>query len=203
MPVPVTCGACGKAFSVPDEWAGRTGKCPGCGAALTVPVAPPPAFAAAPPPSAGFAPQGFGAVQRPRPGGLTALAVLNFVFAGLGFIGLFALFALLSVADHALQQVSEGQHRLSEAPGAGSVYLMLLLGVASSVLLLVSGIGYIQQKRMLGKTLGNAYGILGVASTVISMALLGAVGAMSILGLAYPVITLALLNSVFKNDFPN
>src|SRR5207247_3969993 len=35
-----------------------------------------------------------------RPGGLTALAVLNFVFGGLGALGLLAIFAVLGAAQH-------------------------------------------------------------------------------------------------------
>lgn len=46
MAIKVTCSACGKTFSVKDELAGKTGKCP-CGAALKVPV-PQPAAPAAP-----------------------------------------------------------------------------------------------------------------------------------------------------------
>lgn len=36
MPIQVTCG-CGRAFTVKDEFAGRRGKCPGCGQGVTVP----------------------------------------------------------------------------------------------------------------------------------------------------------------------
>ncbi len=214
MPIPVTCGGCGKTFNVKDDWAGRAGKCPGCGGRITVPgpalqaeAAPaPPPYAAppqpqAPPPYAApappFAPQGYAPppARRPRPGGLTALAVLNFVFGGLGVIGLLALFALLSAADTLI--------RVRELPGAGTVYFLLFLSAVSVALLITSGVGYIGQKRILGKCLGNAYGVLGVVSTVLGMALVGDVGVGNILGLIYPVVTLALLNSTFKNDFPN
>jgi hypothetical protein len=37
MPITVNC-PCGKSFTVGDEFAGRTGKCKGCGAALVVPA---------------------------------------------------------------------------------------------------------------------------------------------------------------------
>jgi len=37
MPITVSC-PCGKSFTVGDEFAGRTGKCKGCGAALVVPT---------------------------------------------------------------------------------------------------------------------------------------------------------------------
>ncbi len=37
MPIEIAC-SCGKRFRVADEFAGRAGKCPGCGAAFSVPV---------------------------------------------------------------------------------------------------------------------------------------------------------------------
>ncbi len=44
MPISVTCGACKKQFSVPDHYAGKTGKCTQCGAPILAPAsAPPPA----------------------------------------------------------------------------------------------------------------------------------------------------------------
>lgn len=38
MAISVTCGGCGKSFSVGDEWGGRVGKCPACGTRLEVPT---------------------------------------------------------------------------------------------------------------------------------------------------------------------
>ena len=37
MPIPVTCGACGKAFNVADDLAGRRVKCPACQQIVAVP----------------------------------------------------------------------------------------------------------------------------------------------------------------------
>src|SRR6267154_1552247 len=39
-----SCGNCGKAFNVPETYAGRSARCKGCGATVTVPatVTPPP-----------------------------------------------------------------------------------------------------------------------------------------------------------------
>ncbi|MBM4038840.1 MAG: hypothetical protein FJ290_10025 [Planctomycetes bacterium] len=220
MPIPVTCGGCGKTFNVKDDWAGRAGKCPGCGGRITVPgpapqmaepaATPPPPVppqSQAPPPYAAppVAPQGYAPppARRPRPGGLTALAVLNFVFGGLGVIGLFALFALLSLADEGIRGMSLGRHGVSDVPGAGTVYFLLFLSLVAVVLLITSGVGYIGQKRVLGKCLGNAYGILGIASNALGIVLVGTAGVSNILGLIYPVLTLALLNTSFKDDFPN
>ncbi|MDB5334865.1 MAG: Zn-dependent protease with chaperone function, partial [Planctomycetaceae bacterium] len=39
MPIRVTCGSCQKSLSVKDEYAGKSGKCPQCGAAVAIPAA--------------------------------------------------------------------------------------------------------------------------------------------------------------------
>ncbi len=136
-----------------------------------------------------------------RPGGLTALAVLNFVFGGLGALALLALFALLGAASSVASANGES---ISSAPGAGIVYLSLLLGAVSVTLLLASGVGYIKQKRFLGRTLGNGYAVVSLASTVISIvALKQGFGIGTIIGLIYPVLTLFLLNTTFKDDLVN
>jgi len=136
-----------------------------------------------------------------RPGGLTALAVLNFVFGGLGALGLLAVFALLGAA-HSIAAGSG--HSITEAPGAGIIYFALLLGVVRVVLLITSGVGYIGQKKFLGRTLGNAYAILGIADTAIGFAMLHTgFGIFAIIGLIYPVLTLILVNTTFKDDLVN
>jgi hypothetical protein len=142
-------------------------------------------------------------VQGKRPGGLTALAVLNFVFGGLGAIGILALIALLGLADKVVREGTRGEKGLHDAPGAGLVYLAILMSVVSIALLITSGVGYLLQKKFLGKMLGNAYGILGLISTAIGVAISSEFNIGTIIGLIYPVLTLALLNTVFKDDFPN
>ena len=133
-----------------------------------------------------------------RPGGLTALAVLNFVFAGLGLIIFLGALALLGAADH----IADKDH--TELPAHGVVYLMLIFGVVRMALLIVSGVGYLAQKRKLGRTYGNAYGVLALISTVIELAIgKGGFGIGTIIGLVYPVLTLILLNSTFKDDLVN
>lgn len=42
MPLKLSCPSCQKSLTVPDQLAGRTGKCPGCGASIKVPPLPPP-----------------------------------------------------------------------------------------------------------------------------------------------------------------
>lgn len=135
-----------------------------------------------------------------RPGGLTALAVLNFVFGGLAVIGLLALFALLKAADSAVGELSQGKESL----GAGKLYIGLAIGILSAILLIVSGIGYLGLKKFLGRTLGNAYAVVSLGSTVYGLVILkGGFGVGTIIGLVYPLLTLFLLNTTFKEDFVN
>src|SRR5262245_36400401 len=101
-----------------------------------------------------------------RPGGLTALAVLNFVFGGLGAIGLLAIYALLGGA----KAVVEASGREFQAPAAGMVYVSLLLGLVSVCLMIASGVGYIQQKRFLGRVLGNTYAVFSLLGSVVGVA---------------------------------
>lgn len=52
MPIAVTCSACQKKINAPERYAGKRAKCPGCGAAIAIPVAsaaPPPPPVAPPP----------------------------------------------------------------------------------------------------------------------------------------------------------
>ena len=133
-----------------------------------------------------------------RPGGLTALAVLNFVFGGLGLLGLLALFALLSAADEATGGA------VTDAPGAGLVYFLIILSLISVCLMIASGVGYLKQAKFLGRTLGNSYAAVSIGNTVIGLVMADAgFGIGTIIGLIYPVLTLILLNTTFKDDFIN
>ena len=148
-----------------------------------------------------------------RPGGLTALAVVNFIFGGLGLLGMLALAAImvlfLGVAEATENSENEMQQQIVEAwqeVGLPAIMLLVGLGLVVSVLLIVSGIGYLKQKRFLGRTLGTAYGVLGILSNALSAALTpveqgGGMNLGLIIGLVYPVLTLLLLNTTFKHDF--
>jgi hypothetical protein len=141
--------------------------------------------------------------QGGRPGGLTALAVLNFVWGGLQ-----ALFLLLAFAGLAMLQAgtdlanSQGQ-TVVLPPVMTLVYLALLLWTVEVILLITSGVGYLQQKKFLGKTLGSIYGLVAIGEVILKFLGYHQFGIWSIISLVYPVLTLALLNTVFKDDFPN
>lgn len=148
-----------------------------------------------------------------RPGGLTALAVLNFVFSGinlLGCLGMVAMMAFIHLAAEAGGSDDEGQRQAIEAwkqLGVGLFYGLLAMMAATALLLLLSGIGYLQQKKFLGRALGNLNAALSIGSSLVwglavqSDELGGGFNIGTILGLVYPLLTLVLLNTTFKEDF--
>ena len=101
--IPVTC-ACGATMNVQDDTAGKQCKCPKCGAICQIPAATPEIIAPATPTPA---PAPAAPVASKRPGGLTALAVLNFVFGGLAILiglGGIACGTAVSTSGNALQE---------------------------------------------------------------------------------------------------
>jgi hypothetical protein len=146
-----------------------------------------------------------------RPGGLTALAILNFIFSTCGFVnavGLFAGSALLKLAASSPGTTTQDADELAKFRLILDNPFIKVLGVFAIVnclLLLVSGVGYIQQKKVMGRMLGSIYGVLGLIVATAVMIVMrdvpGAVGIQSVLGFVYPVLTLVLLNTVFKQDF--
>ena len=142
-----------------------------------------------------------------RPGGLTALAVLNFIFGGFAMLGVLAMAALLGVAAAVEGQDTEEARKVAEAmEEAGPLFgVALVLSLVSGVLLIASGVGYLKQKRFLGRTLGSVYAGLSILSSLVSSAMLstelgGGFSISTIVGLIYPVLTLVLLNGTFKHD---
>jgi hypothetical protein len=147
-----------------------------------------------------------------RPGGLTALAVINFVLAGMsliGVLGLAALFAYIGVIPtDKMDAGAKAQFEALQETGIGFFVFLFILSIVVGLLLLLAGIGYLKQKKILGWGLGNAYGIIGIISSITSGFLFPAIlgggfGIGRIIDLLYPIITLILLNTTFKEDFPN
>jgi uncharacterized membrane protein len=142
-----------------------------------------------------------------RPGGLTALAVLNFIIAGLGALTALSRAAMLSMGTGSLALPPELQQRVQDMlqSGRGWLAFSAVAGLVLAVLLVLSGIGYLQQKRVLGRMVGNAYAVASIVASICSVLLTTqgiGVGAVFLLcfKIIYPVVTLALLNSVFKGN---
>lgn len=121
-----------------------------------------------------------------------------------------AVLALMGVAatsaegDQAMKDVAKAW----EEVGMGIFYLMLALMVVNAFLLIASGVGYLKQKKTLGRTFGTVYAVLGIATTLASAAMTpseagGGFNIGTIVGLVYPALTLILLNTTFKHDFVN
>lgn len=136
-----------------------------------------------------------------RPGGLTALAVLNFVFGGIGAIVALIGFGGLTIIKEGIAR-AEASGAKYDGPSLTMAYVVIGLTAVGALLLIVSGVGYIKQKRFSGRTLGTVYALVSLGGTVLSGAT-GGIGIGSILLAVYPLLTLILVNTTFKNDLVN
>ena len=150
--------------------------------------------------------------EEKRPGGLTALAVINFIFSGWGLIGLLGLAAFFAfigkIPTDQMQEAQKAQIEAFQDLGLPVFIFIFALSLISSVLLLLSGIGYLKQKKFLGRTIGNTYAVVTIISSVISGIMFapelgGGFNIGTIIGLIYPVLTLILLNTTFREDLAN
>ena len=148
--------------------------------------------------------------QEKRPGGLTALAVFNFIFAALGLIGFAGLAVMLGLGDAIpTEDMDPDQRAQMEAfQELGTPVFVLILAVmfVMMVLEIISGVGYLKQSRNMGWLVGNIYAVSSVVSSlalgnVMPKELGGGFGLTTLIDLVYPVITLVLLNLTFKEDF--
>ena len=150
--------------------------------------------------------------EEKRPGGLTALAVINFIFSGWGIIGLLGLAAFFAfigkIPTDDMQETQKAQIEAFQNLGLPVFIFIFTLSFISSLLLLLSGIGYLKQKKFLGRFLGNTYAVITIISSVISGIMFapeigGGFNIMTMVGLIYPVLTLILLNTTFRQDLTN
>jgi len=136
-----------------------------------------------------------------RPGGLMALAICNFLFAGLAGLNVLGLVVFLTMAAPRGGQTPRGM------PSEMMLIAMVALGAVGGVLLVLSGIGYIMTKKFLGRVLGTIYGLLALSSSIFAIVVFtnagGDVGLLNLVGIIYPVLTIVLLNTTFRNDFVN
>ncbi|MHC4648088.1 MAG: hypothetical protein ACYTBJ_21725 [Planctomycetota bacterium] len=147
--------------------------------------------------------------EEKRPGGLTALAVINFILSGWGLISLLgfaASFAFIGkVPTDEMEEAQKAQIEAFQNMGLSVFVIIFALSLISCVLLLLSGIGYLKQKKFLGRTMGNTYAVVAIVGSVISGMMFapelgGGFNIGTIIGLIYPILTLVLLNTTFKED---
>jgi hypothetical protein len=120
---------------------------------------------------------------------------MNFLLAASDLLGAFG--SQMATRQPGSQQAMAQIH-MSKA----FVNMAMLVGVTLGTLLVLSALGYLDQKRGLGWKVGMTYGVLGLVGTAALTALspFGFTLA-TIVSLFYPAFTLFLLLTVFRQDF--
>ena len=126
------------------------------------------------------------------PGGLKAMAIVNFVIAGFGTVAVIAL---------ALGQDNRYDIWEIEGPVTWEHHLMICMRMAAVLTILFSGLGYLSLKRVQGWMLGNLYAVISLVNVLMYAFLLDEFGTSSLLWLPYPILTLFLLNTTYRKCF--
>jgi hypothetical protein len=147
---------------------------------------------------------------------MTAVAILNFVFGGLGAIGNLIAFATLGLISAGLDilkdKIEEAGGLENAEPEVVEAYnvamntlsygtIFFLIGVLIAILQITAGVGIIGQKKTLGFLLSNVWAIASIAMTIIWMSIIGFGAFGLITGTAWPIIVLILVNGPFKAKF--
>jgi hypothetical protein len=147
--------------------------------------------------------------EKDRPGGLTALAVINFIFSAFSLLGIFGPFITrMLISRMPMDQMTDAQvAQLTALQNMSGLTLAVItcMSAITFLLLLLSGIGYLKQKKVMGRILGSSYGALRIIYVLMSTMIFsgvfgGSFGVMSVISLIYPVLTLILLNVVYNDD---
>lgn len=104
-----------------------------------------------------------------RPGGLTALAVFNFIFGGLSALAnLVSLATINAMYD---EMVKQAERNGGHFPSKTTIFLLGGFALIRAALLITSGIGYLQLKKFLGRSLGNAYAGLALIAIAVELSI--------------------------------
>lgn len=135
-----------------------------------------------------------------RPGGLTALAVVNFVLFGLTFFAVIGGLLMLSANPDQLDHDAYAQTRLRlMQDNAAKVHVLLLVNGVVGVLLLISGLGYLRLKKVMGRWVGTLAGVLGIAAFGFELSFMP-LGLESLANVIYPLLSVVLINTTFRHD---
>ena len=67
-----------------------------------------------------------------------------------------------------MEEVQKAQIEALQNMGLSMLIFICVLNILSSVLLLLAGIGYLKQKKFLGRTIGNLYAAVTIISSIVS-----------------------------------
>jgi hypothetical protein len=144
-----------------------------------------------------------------RPVGLTVLAVINFIFTAFSLLGAFGIIVAKNFINNMpMDQLSEqqaAQMAVMQNMSGTTLTVIVSMNIIYFLLLLLSGIGYLKLKKIMGRFVGNVYGAAAVIYSILSTMVFPDVfgkspGIGAIISLIYPVLTLILLNTVFKKN---
>lgn len=161
-----------------------------------------------------------------RPGGLTALAIISFIWALIQLIGGGFTLMMPATMPFAVEMAEKDAASSHPSPKAeanlkdvrhaaalveANKTFILVEGVVSilfAVMLVVAGIGYLKQKRGIGLRLGTIYAVLAIVVGIVAILyaqqkMEQPMSLFSLVGFLLPVITLLCLRVIFKDDFPN
>jgi hypothetical protein len=165
-----------------------------------------------------------------RPGGLTALAVINFVGAGIDVLKVLGLIATMMLAGKMAETIErEARERVEGADGKPAAseptdeereaiaalrgfdrvgrpayYAWLALVVACGGLLVAGGVGYLGQRRW-ARAVATLYALVSMGTTCYAMVIIpsesgGGFRFATLLNFLYPILTLALVHTSFRED---
>lgn len=141
-----------------------------------------------------------------RPGGLTALAVLHFVFGGKRIADTIGFVAMRNLRD---QMDDKRQRELADALAAvdATAFTTLsVLAVLTGLTMIAAGIGCLKVRARQGRGLGTTAALATIGVTIAYAMLLRGTQAgdftlLTIVQLLFPLLTLFLLNVTFKDEF--
>ena len=147
-----------------------------------------------------------------RPSGLTAMAVLNFVFGGFLLVQVPWMVVLLAMEEGALpggrSEENKATLELVEKAGRPVIATATALYGLTGIVQVLAGFGYLKLKRFLGRGLGNLYVVLAITLSLVwgigtASARMGGFNLGLILNLVYPLLTAVLINTTFREDLVN
>jgi len=145
-----------------------------------------------------------------RPGGLTALAVINFILFALSMMGILSMVTTYAGIIPSDQLTEEKRAPIDAIQNMSFHYFVITitLNLISNVLLTLSGIGYLGQKKVLGRIFGNISALFAIINTTIATFILlpepfGGLRMITLIDWFYSILTIVLLNTTFKDDLTN